>query len=90
MYIQSAFRTSMPSHSKCFRHICPALTACNGSLVRRNFHKLTTSFFRFVCEISEESSPRSIIDVFGKVGMPDHAFDIQIFNRDVTISLNKI
>ncbi len=89
MYIQSAVRASMPSYSESFRHVCPALAACNGSLVRRNFRNLTTSFFRFVCEISEESSPRSIIDVLGKVGMPDHAFDIQIFNSDVTVSLNK-
>jgi len=89
MYMQTAVRTYMPSCSKSLRHIYPTLTACNRSFVRRNFHNLATSFFRFVCEIPKESSPRSIINVLGEVGMSDHAFDIQIFNSNVTIFLNK-
>ena len=79
----------MPSGSECLRHVCLTLRACNGSLVRRNFHNLATSFFRFVYEISGESSPRSIIDVLGEVWMPYHAFDIQIFDDNAPISLNK-
>ncbi len=74
------------------RHLLPvsAARAILGGVGGVDFNQCTTSVFSFVRKIVKELSPGRISDTFGKTMIMNHTIDIQVFDSDDTVLIDKL
>lgn len=66
------------------------MTAIYARIMRCNFLKLDTSFFRFVFQKSEKLTPTGIGNRFGKTMVSDHALYVQVFHGYKAVGVHNI
>ena len=84
---QTTLRTLMPASAQRLWCACSA-GACLTRAGWINPYQRTTSIFRFVREHIEKGTPSNIINTLGKHSACE-SFDVQIFNGDQTVVIDK-
>src|SRR6266480_2555111 len=74
------------------RHLLPVSTAaaCLTRIGRVDFHKLSTSFFRFAGQFIEKLRPRGVYNAFCQTMIMGHSIDVQVFYRNDAKSINNL
>ena len=72
----------MLSHCQCLADSRAALATILGGKLRGDLQHLPASVFSFARKDQKEGVPRHIDNTLRQMMIPDHAGDVQIFDRD--------
>ena len=79
-------RTVMPTLRKLFLNNLTATAALLAGILRGNLDHCSTGAFSLVRKRSDEGAPGHITDRAAQPAVPQHAFYVEAFHRDVAVA----